>query len=456
MMDQFNQLRAWWIRATWPGPVEPELAWRGHLLNTLLLGLMIFAAPFVLINVVFWLVGLDSGGAILSSLAFSLVYSLLFWFSKKRSVRVAILSFGVSNVILSFLLSLGWGVADITSSAIYAASIIENSILLRGRAYFLTMGSLLVGYTLLGWAELAGWFKPPFFTELSANYLTMILFLIFLSFLGAVTAVLIDRVLTAQTAEVGRRQELESRTQIAAEVQLSMLPSQPPVHRHFDLAGQSIPARDVGGDFYSYYTLGNGHLAIVVGDVTGKGIPAALLMAVTIGMIDGLVPNFTEPVELMTAVSTRLYKHSQRSRLNAACLLTFLEGNRLRVVNAGCIEPVIRRANGQVEWLNIGGLPMGLEPTLADGQRHLAERELSPGDMAIFVTDGVVECKNERGHLLGFDGLEAIVAAGPNRSAQEMKSHILEQVDTFRGQHEPEDDMTVVVAQLKELPTHAA
>jgi serine phosphatase RsbU (regulator of sigma subunit) len=249
---------------------------------------------------------------------------------------------------------------------------------------------------------------------------------------------------------------LESRTQIAAEVQLSMLPNQPPVHQHFDLAGQSIPARDVGGDFYSYYTLGNGHLAIVVGDVTGKGIPAALLMAVTIGMIDGLVPNFTEPVELMTAVSTRLYKHSQRSRLNAACLVTFLEDNRLRVVNAGCIEPIIRRANGQVEWLNISGLPLGLEPGFADGHRHLVERELAPGDTAIFVTDGVVECKNELGRLLGFDGLEAIVAAGPSRSAQEMKTYILEQVNVFRGQREPEDDMTVVVAQLKELPVHAA
>jgi serine phosphatase RsbU (regulator of sigma subunit) len=76
--------------------------------------------------------------------------------------------------------------------------------------------------------------------------------------------------------------------------------------------------------------------------------------------------------------------------------------------------------------------------------------------MAIFITDGVVECKDGTNKLLGFEGLETIIAAGPTHSAQAMKVHILEQVNTFRGQREPDDDMTVVVAQLKELPTHAA
>ena len=455
-MERFNQFRAWWVGVTSPGQVGPELAWRGYLLNTLLLGLVVFSTFFFLVNVLFWVLNLESFGAVVATFLFWVIYNLLLWLSKKHSIAHAIVGFSASNIALSFLLSLGWGVADITASAIYAAAIIESSILLRGKAYAFMMGTLLAGYAIIGWAQLAGWFVPPFYTELNANHLTMILLLLFLSFLGAVTATVIDRVLHAQMIEVARRQELESGARIATEVQLSMLPDQPPLHRHFDLDGQSIPARDVGGDFYSYHILGNGDLAIVIGDVTGKGVPAALLMAVTTGMIDGLIPNFTEPVQLLTAVSSRLRKHSRRSRLNAACLVTFLAGNRLRVVNAGCIEPVIRRTNGQVEWLNVGGLPMGLEIAASDAERHLVETNLVPGDMAIFITDGVVECKDSTNKLLGFEGLEAIIATGPAHSAQAMKAHILEQVNAFHGQREPDDDMTVVVAQLKELPTHAA
>src|SRR5690606_27676061 len=124
----------------------------------------------------------------------------------------------------------------------------------------------------------------------------------YLGGLGFMTGMFIDRVLAAQVFEAARRQELESRTQIAAELQLSLLPANAPTHPHFEIEGYSFPARDVGGDFYNFYHLGD-DLVIIIGDITGKGIPAALLMAVTTGIIDGLVPSTTEPGQLLVKIA---------------------------------------------------------------------------------------------------------------------------------------------------------
>jgi serine phosphatase RsbU (regulator of sigma subunit) len=284
----------------------------------------------------------------------------------------------------------------------------------------------------------------------------MIVFLLFLNYLGYTTARLIDQALIGQTIEASRRQILDSRTRIATQVQLSMLPAVPPYHLSFDIAGQSIPARAVGGDFYSYHKLAKDRLAIIIGDVSGKGMPAALLMAVTTGIIDSLTPSFAknEPAALLEAVAIRLRKHIFRSRLNTACLIAFFERDRLRVVNAGCIEPIIRRGNGQVEWLNIGGLPLGTEMTSADLKRNQAETFLNKGDMAIFVTDGVVEAKNTSREMLGFERLQAIVAAGPTHSVEAMKLHILDKVEAHRGLAEQNDDVTVIVVQERETSVH--
>jgi len=347
------------------------------------------------------------------------------------------------------VLSIGWGVADIATTAIYVIAITQTSLLLRKWQFPLILGILLIGYVFLGVAELTGWFTPLFYTALSANFVNVIFLLVFITFVSYTASRLIDQVLEAQVAEAARRQELESRTRIAAEVQMSMLPARAPAYAGFDISGRSIPAKDVGGDFYNYYQLASGELAIIIGDVTGKGMSAALLMAVTTGMIDSLIPTTAKPTELLAVTAARLEKHSQRSGLNAACLVAFLrEDGTLCVANAGCIAPAIRRNGSAVEWLNVQGLPMGVNSELTRYEQ--VETVLTPGDLVIFTTDGVVETQNSAGTILGFDRLETIISAGPTISAHAMQTHILEQVQSYQHSTEQFDDMTVIVIQVKE------
>jgi len=451
-LELLDRFKTWVAYITAPhAGVERELAWRGHVLNTLIVGLMVLSGIFFILDMVYWILGLDNGSVIVA-FALLVILGCLFWLSQHKSVPAAIILFSLVNVAVSFLLSFGWGVKDIATNAFYVMAIVQTSLLLRGKPFVLVLGILLLGYLGIGWAELDGWFTAPFFTELRANHFSVAILLFFLTFLGYTTSHLVDRVLTAQVAEAARRQELESRTRIATEVQLSMLPTGSPFHPDFDIAGQSIPARDVGGDFYSYHRFPDDELAIIVGDVTGKGIPAALLMAVTTGMMDSLTPGATEPRGLLAAATTRLHRHSQRSGLNAACLVTFLNKARLRVANAGCIAPAIRRINGRVEWLDINGLPMGV---MVGGpvEYNQTETILIPGDLIIFATDGVVEAQNSAQQMLGFDSLEAIISSGPAHSAQAMALHILDKVESHRGSAEQNDDVTVVVVRVKgDLP----
>jgi hypothetical protein len=447
-MNHANRFKDWWGRLVAPTNVGEELAWRGYVLNTLLLGLIIFATPLFILNVFNAFLGLDDGTAVLLFTAVA-TFVFLYWFSRTRSVRVAIFIFSIMFVVFSFVLSIGWGVADIATTAIYVMAITQTSLLLRGWRFVLILSILLAGYVLFGIAELGGWFTPLFYTQLAANFVNVIFLLVFITFVSYTTSRLIDQVLAAQVAEAARRQELESRTKIAAEVQMSMLPARAPVYAGFDISGRSLPARDVGGDFYNYYQLVTGELAIIIGDVTGKGMSAALLMAVTTGMIDSLIPTTANPTDLLAVTAARLQKHSRRSGLNAACLAAFLkEDGTLSVANAGCIAPAIRRNGSGVEWLNVQGLPMGVDSELTRYEQ--VETVLTPGDLVIFTTDGVVETQNVGGTILGFDRLETIIASGPTTSAHAMQTHILEQVQNYQDATEQFDDMTVIVIQVKE------
>ncbi len=447
-MNQINRFKEWWGQLAAPAESDPELAWRGYVLNTLLLGLIFLMIPFFILNVGYWILGLDDGTALLAF--FNLVaFISLFWLSRKKSVKSAIFLFSIVFVLISFSLSIGWGVSDIATNAVYVMTITQISLLLRRWRFALILGILLTGYLLFGWAELNGLFAPLFYTDLNANYINVVIFLLFLTFVSYTTSRLVDRVLQAQIAEAARRQELESRTKIAAEVQMSMLPARAPAYAGFDISGRSIPAKDVGGDFYNYYQLASGELAIIIGDVTGKGMSAALLMAVTTGMIDSLIPTTAKPTELLAITAARLEKHSQRSGLNAACLAAFLrEDGTLCVANAGCIAPAIRHNGSSVEWLNVQGLPMGVDSEMIRYEQ--VETMLTPGDLVIFTTDGVVEAQDTQQKILGFDRLESIIVDGPTASARAMQTHILEQVQSYQDATEQFDDMTVIVIQVKE------
>lgn len=241
---------------------------------------------------------------------------------------------------------------------------------------------------------------------------------------------------------------------VAHTIQASLLPPPQPDLAGLDVVCYSIPAREVGGDFYTYHAFEDGTYALAVGDISGKGMPAALLMSVSLASLQATIPQLLPPGELLLQLDHTIARYTRTSRQN--CALCYLEitppapesdQGLLRAANAGCIPPIVRRVAGQVEWINVGGIPLGVELGAEYGYREV-KFELTRGDLVILTSDGVVEAINEREELLGFERLEQAIARGPQTSAEAMLAYLKSEVANFVGQTEPYDDLTIVVAQV--------
>jgi PAS domain S-box-containing protein len=272
---------------------------------------------------------------------------------------------------------------------------------------------------------------------------------------------------------------IERELTLAQEIQQSLLPPAHPNWNGPDMVCYSIPAREMGGDLYVYHAFEKDDLlsrgrggrvkaaeeissflrlpasfAIAVGDVSGKGMPAALLMAVSVASFQAIIGQGLSPQALLTHLDQAIALYTRTTGQNCALVYTEItlspadgKGGVMRVANAGCVMPLIRRADGAVMWVEVFGTPLGMELSSEVGYREV-EVSLSPGDLIILTSDGVIEATNAPGELFSFDRLEQAVAAGPTASAQAMLDHLKAEIAAFVGQTEPHDDMTIVVLQV--------
>jgi DNA-binding LacI/PurR family transcriptional regulator/serine/threonine protein phosphatase PrpC len=232
----------------------------------------------------------------------------------------------------------------------------------------------------------------------------------------------------------------------ARSVQLSLLPPRPPASEDYDIAGATRTARQVGGDLYGYYARSGGALALALGDVAGKGLPAALLMSACSVALAGAIPAGLPPATTLSQIHHMLQPSVGRGQ-NAAVCLVYLDGARVRVANAGAVAPVLRDGRG-VRLIDVGGLPLGTP--LSDAHPYdEVELRLAAGDMLILSSDGIVEAMSERGELYGFERFARAIAGGPLESAQAMLAYILADVGAFVGEAEMHDDMALVVARYR-------
>jgi serine phosphatase RsbU (regulator of sigma subunit) len=229
----------------------------------------------------------------------------------------------------------------------------------------------------------------------------------------------------------------------ARSVQLSLLPRQAPQSEDYDIAGAMQSARQVGGDLYGYYVRPSGALALALGDVAGKGMPAALLMSACATALAGTIPVGLAPSLTLSQIHQMLQPSVGRGQ-NAAVCLVYLDGPRVRIANAGAVAPLVRGSGG-VRLINIGGLPLGTPLSAAMPYREV-EEHLAPGDVLILSSDGIVEAMNDQGEMYGFERFEAAIACGPIDSAQALLAHLFADVAAFVGEAEMHDDMAMVVA----------
>ncbi|MFN8456843.1 MAG: AAA family ATPase [Anaerolineae bacterium] len=246
----------------------------------------------------------------------------------------------------------------------------------------------------------------------------------------------------ARTEQERTQHELD----IAREVQLNFLPRHAPASPYFELAHTSQPARQVSGDLYGYFQRPGGGLATAIGDVTGKGIPAALLMSAAIIALAGAIEADLPPGPTLTRTD-HVLQPFVAPRQNVGICLAYLDQGQMQVANAGAISPIIRTQAGTSMLIEAGGLPLGI-----DLARNLVYKNLTvplvPGDFIILTTDGLVEAMEGSYELYGFERLEAAIAAGPTDSAQAMLDHLLADLRQFIGRAELQDDLTLVVIKV--------
>src|SRR5215217_2885145 len=242
--------------------------------------------------------------------------------------------------------------------------------------------------------------------------------------------------------EMLERERVEQELQVARSIQQASLPEEVPTLEGWQIAPFYRPARQVGGDFYDFYPLSEGRLGLVVGDATGKGVPAALVMSTTLGMLRAVSQalDSSSPGELLEQVKEALIP-SIATNMFVTCFYAILEpkSGSLTYANAGHDLPYLYR-NGEAEELRARGMPLGLMPKMGYEEKQTV---LKAGKAALFYSDGLVEAHNPKGEMFGFARLQALVSEhGEEESLEEA---LLEELYSFVGEGwVQEDDITLL------------
>lgn len=264
----------------------------------------------------------------------------------------------------------------------------------------------------------------------------------------AAPAVRVAQLVRQQEADVRNRERLEQELRVAQLIQQQFLPKELPELPGWQVAAYYQPARTVGGDFYDFIDLPDGHVGIVVGDVTDKGVPAALVMATCHSILRGDAPRLVSPSSVLKRANDRLYPDIP-ARMFVTCLYAVLnpENGHLRYANAGHNLPYVRSGD-QVGELRATGMPLGLMP---DMEYEEMEATLEPGTSILLHSDGLAEAHGEDREMFGFPRLMGLV--GASEGGNPLIDRLLDELRKFTGTGwEQEDDITLVTLQRSEAP----
>jgi serine phosphatase RsbU (regulator of sigma subunit) len=262
-------------------------------------------------------------------------------------------------------------------------------------------------------------------------------------------AVQVAQLVRQQQQQAQERERIEQELRVARLIQQTLLPKHVPDLPGYQLAAYYQPAREVGGDFYDFLELDNGHLGLVVGDVTDKGVPAAIVMATTRTMLRASAQRLDSPGEVLKRVNDVIVPDIPPNMF-ITCLYAILdpETGLLRYANAGHDLPYRRRTlNGGAEELRATGMPLGLLPGMNYEEKEIV---LQRGDSVLFYSDGLVEAHDPEREMFGFPRLQGLV--GAHRSdGPAMVNFLLSELARFTGeQWEQEDDITLVTLDRSE------
>jgi serine phosphatase RsbU (regulator of sigma subunit)/predicted ester cyclase len=245
--------------------------------------------------------------------------------------------------------------------------------------------------------------------------------------------------------EMRERERIEQELRVARRIQHASLPEEVPQLEGWQISPYYQPAREVGGDFYDFHLLSEGRLGVVVGDATGKGVPAALVMSTTCGMLQlaARALDSPSPGEVLAQVNETLFARIP-SNMFVTCFYAILNPKRGHLVyaNAGHDLPYLQHG-GEAKELRARGMPLGLMPASSYEEKEIV---LDAGESILFYSDGLVEAHDPEGQMFSFPRLRALVAEHTEEGA--LGEYLLEELYSFVGEGwEQEDDITLITLQ---------
>jgi sigma-B regulation protein RsbU (phosphoserine phosphatase) len=279
--------------------------------------------------------------------------------------------------------------------------------------------------------------RPGYYDDKDLNLLIMF---------ASLAASAIDHTLLYR--KVVRQQHVESELELARAVVDTLLPRAFPIIEGFDIYGMTIPVREVGGDYFDFIDSITERLGLIVADVSGKGLAAALIMVSFRAYIHATVINELAMRVVMHRVNRLVYESTDGDRF----ITTFYglidpDHKRLLYINAGHNPPLLLRGDGSSEMLKDGGYPLGV---FVDSRYSESVIDLESGAVLVLYTDGVVEARNTLDQEFGVPRLEQVVRAASNRRAHEICQIVVDAVhDHSAGIGGPEDDLTISVIKVK-------
>jgi sigma-B regulation protein RsbU (phosphoserine phosphatase) len=246
-----------------------------------------------------------------------------------------------------------------------------------------------------------------------------------------------------------QEKRLERDLAMARQLQFRLLPPTLPKLAHLDIAAKFVPARAIGGDLYDFVNYSMSRTAIVIGDVSGKGAPAAIYAALVSGILRSHAPIEPGPAEMLSAVNFSLGERRIDGQFVSLIYAVWDDRNRtLQVANSGLPRPIYCH-DGKIEIIEATGLPLGL---FDDADYDEFSFRAKPGDMFVFFSDGILDASNKAEELFGRERVGEIVAANPQASANEMVKLIFQAVAEHASGEEAFDDQTVVAIRVKGTP----
>jgi sigma-B regulation protein RsbU (phosphoserine phosphatase) len=237
--------------------------------------------------------------------------------------------------------------------------------------------------------------------------------------------------------------QMREEVRLAAKIQLDLLPKTIPQISGYDLAGKTIPAKVVGGDYFDFITLDKNHLGICLGDVSGKGLPASLLMANLQATLRGQSSSDCSPRDCLSRSNTLLFRSTSSDKFVTLIYgLLDPENNKFKYSNAGHDNPFLIQKNKRIKRLKKGGIVLGIMPECVFEDETVA---IQPGDILVLYSDGVIDAQNIKKERFGEERLTDLLQNNRSKSAQDIIDAVVDAVNIFSHNLQQSDDITMVV-----------